>query len=192
MDHATLPDGELARLALTGRERAFAEIMRRHREPVYRLIRAYVGDPDEALDLTQETFVSVHQALRRYDPARPMRTWLSAIAVNKCRDWARKRAVRRFFSFAAPIEEAHVVADDRPGTEALAADAQELGRVSAAIAALPAPLKEVLILRTIEGLSQAEAAGVLGVSEKAVETRLHRARAKLAEMLESQSGCLTG
>lgn len=185
MDHAAAPDGELARLALAGRERAFAEIMRRHREPVYRLIRAYVRDADEALDLTQETFVSAHQALRRYDPARPMRTWLSAIAVNKCRDWARKRAVRHFFSFAAPIEEARAVADERPGTERRAADAQELERVSDAVASLPATLKEVLILRMIEGLSQAETAAVLGVSEKAVETRLYRARAKLAELLES-------
>lgn len=54
----------------------------------------------------------------------------------------------------------------------------------AAVVRLPARLKEVLVLRTIEGLSQAEAADVLGVSEKAVETRLYRARAKLTEILK--------
>ncbi len=53
----------------------------------------------------------------------------------------------------------------------------------AAIAMLPASLRDVLVLRTIEGMSQVESAGVLDISEKAVETRLYRARAKLAEIL---------
>lgn len=69
--------------------------------------------------------------------------------------------------------------DDRPGSEEIAADRQALDRVSHAIAELPVALKEPLILRTIEGLSQAETAAILSISEKAVETRLHRARAKL-------------
>ena len=85
--------------------------MHRYRQPVFRLARACLGDADEALDLTQETFVAAHQALPRYDAARPMRAWLSTIVINKCRDHARKRAVRRFFSFASPIgSEAEAVA----------------------------------------------------------------------------------
>lgn len=64
------------------------------------------------------------------------------------------------------------------------ADRQELERVAAAIAALPGNLRETLVLRTIEGLSQAETAETLGVSEKAVETRLYRARQKLAERIQ--------
>jgi RNA polymerase sigma-70 factor (ECF subfamily) len=75
------------------------------------------------------------------------------------------------------------VADAVPDAEAQVANRQELDRVMAAIAELPARLKEVLVLRTIEGLSQTETAGIIGVSEKAVETRLYRARAKLAEIL---------
>ena len=182
LDWTALSDGELAALSLVGREAAFAEIMRRHSQVVFRLARGYVGDPDEALDLVQDTFVAAHQALRRYDQARPMRTWLSAIALNKCRDWGRKRVVRRFLSFAAPLDrEAEAVPDTAPGIDQQAADRAQLERVARLIADMPVNLKEPLILRTIEGLSQAETAVLLGISEKAVETRLYRARARLAE-----------
>lgn len=187
LDLTALSDGELAALSLAGRQTAYAEIMRRHGSPVFRLIRNHIGDPDEALDLSQDTFIAAYQALRRYDQARPMRTWLSAIALNKCRDWGRKRAVRRLLSFAVPIgAQAENIADETPGIDDAAADRQALKRVSRAIADLPVNLKEPLILRTIEGFSQAETAAILSISEKAVETRLARARAKL---VEKQGSC---
>lgn len=177
-------DGELAALALARNQQAYAELMRRHRDPVFRLIRSHIGDADEALDLVQETFVSAFRALDRYDPVRPLRAWLSAIALNKCRDWGRKRLVRRFLTFGSAAKDAELAADDSPTADTAAADRDELDRVAAAIAKLPATLKEPLILRTIEGLSQAETAAVLAVSEKAVETRLYRARSRLAEILD--------
>jgi RNA polymerase sigma factor (sigma-70 family) len=189
LDWTTLSDGELATLSIAGRQAAFAEIVRRYQQPVFRLARACVGEPDEALDLVQETFVAAHQALPRYDGQRAMRAWLSTIAINKCRDWARKRAVRRFFSFAAPIDHrAEAVVDDQVAIDDGAADRQELDRVTDAISALPMNLKEALVLRTIEGLSQAETADVLGISQKAVETRLYRARSRLLEKLNTEQG----
>ena len=184
LDWTSLSDGELATLSIAGRDAAFAEIMRRHRQPIFRLIRACVGEADEALDLMQETFVAAHQAMRRYDGGRSMRAWLSTIAINKCRDWGRKRTVRRFLTFAGSIgTEAEAVADRQAAVDDAAGDRQELDRVTKAIAGLPAVLKEALVLRTIEGLSQAETAAVLSISGKAVETRLHRARAKLLAQL---------
>lgn len=184
LDWTTLTDGELATLSVAGREAAFAEIMRRHRQSIFRMVRACVGEADEALDLLQETFVAAHQALPRYDSDRSMRAWLFTIAINKCRDWGRKRTVRRFLSFATPIgPEAEAVADDQVAIDAAAGDRQELDRVTRAIADLPTALKEALVLRTIEGLSQAETAAVLSISEKAVETRLYRARRTLADRL---------
>ncbi|WOF45351.1 RNA polymerase sigma factor [Sphingopyxis indica] len=157
--------------------------MRRHRDSVYRLVRGQIGDADAALDVTQACFISAFAALDRYDGSRPFRLWIARIAINKCHDWARRRAVRRMLSFALPIDAAAEVAADQVSPETQLADAQELRRTLDAVAALPARLKEALMLRTIEGLSQAETAEVLGVSQKAVETRLHRARAKLAELL---------
>lgn len=175
-------DGELAALTLAGRQTAFADLMRRHREPIFRLIRGYVGNTEDALDLVQECFTSAYAHLDRYDQARPLRAWLSRIAINKCRDWARRRTVRRLLLAAGSFSKAEAeVADPMPAAADALADRQELELLWTAIADLPATLKEPLILRTIEGLSQAETAEVLGISEKAVETRLYRARNKLAE-----------
>lgn len=175
-----MSDGDLAALSIVGRHAAFAEIMRRYRQPVFRMVRTLVGDTDEALDLVQETFVSAHRALSRYDPGRAMKAWRAPIAVNKCRDWARKHAVRRFLSFARPLDAlAEAVPGDQAPIEDSEADRQGLARVTHAIAALPEKLKATLVLRTIEGMSQAETAEILGISPKAVETRLYRARLRL-------------
>ena len=176
-------DGELAALALAGRQAAYRELLGRHREPVFRLVRGSIGDADAALDVTQEAFIAAFAALKSYDGTRPFKTWVSRIAINKCRDWARRRAVRRFFSFALPIEAAATIADDTIPADQQLADRAELARVKKAISQLPLALREPLVLRTIEGLTQAETAQVLGISEKAVETRLYRARNKLTEVL---------
>jgi RNA polymerase sigma factor (sigma-70 family) len=176
-------DGVLAARALSGREDAYRALMQCHREAVYRLVRAQVQDADAALDITQESFIAAFANLGRYDRARPFRFWIVRIALNKCRDWRRRRAVRSFFSRASPMDEGVHIADSAPGPDAEAAGRQELGRVRLAINALPENLRSVLLLRTIEEMSQAEVAALLGVSEKAVETRLYRARMKLTEML---------
>lgn len=176
-------DPELAALALAGQQSAYGELMRRHRDAVFRLARGHAGDAAEALDITQESFISAFASLARYDGGRSFRVWIARIAINKCHDWARRRAVRRFFTFVRPIEEAGAVADFAPTPEEAAHSQAELKRINAAIAALPANLRDVLMLRAIEGMSQAEAAQILGISEKAVETRLYRARNKLAEQL---------
>ena len=184
LDLTALSDGELAALSLAGRDTAFAEIMRRHREAVYRIVAGNIGDPDEALDLVQECFVSAHRALRRYESDRPMRRWLATIALNKCRDWRRRRAVRRLFVLARPLDDGALqVAHDGGLPDAEVAGRQELARVSRAIAELPATLREPLVLRTLQEMSPAETAAILSISEKAVETRVRRARARLAERL---------
>lgn len=178
-------DGELAALTLAGRDDAFAEIMRRHREPIYRLIRGYIGNSEEAFDLVQEAFTAAFKRLDRYDQSRPLRAWLSRIAINKCRDWGRRRAVRRIL-FPSSADQAHIdVPDPAPSTEQAAAGREELDMLWSAVAALPRNLKEPLVLRTIEGLSQSETAAVLRISEKAVETRLYRARRRLAALRDA-------
>ncbi len=182
-DLAACTDGELATLALGGRQAAYRVLMDRHRAAAFRLARHHCGDDDAALDVTQQSFIAAFAALERYDSARPFAHWLARIVINKAHDWARWRRVRRFFTFAVPLDQAHAVAGTTPDAERQASDREELERTMAAIAKLPARLKEVLVLRTIEGLSQAETAQVLGVSEKAVETRLYRSRAKLSEIL---------
>ena len=176
-------DGELAALALAGRQSAYTALLARYREPVFRIVRATIGDSDAAVDVTQEAFVSAFAALKSYDTQRPFKSWISRIAINKCRDWARRRAVRRFFTFALPIEAAEAISDDTILADQQVSDRAELARVQTAIAMLPQAIREPLVLRTIEGMSQTETAQVLGISEKAVETRLYRARGRLTELL---------
>ena len=116
-----------------------------------------------------------------------MRRWLATIALNKCRDWHRRRAVRRFFAFALPLDDgSREVPEDRALPDAEVEDRAEVRRVVAAIAELPAALREPLVLRTVDDLSQAETAAVLGITEKAVVTRVRRARAKLSERLAQE------
>lgn len=177
-------DGELAALARGGQEQAYRLLTERHRDAVYRLTRTATGDPDEAIDITQESFVAAFAALERYDGARSFRSWIARIALNKSRDWMRRRAVRRMFAFAMPEDGSDIKDDGVPCDEALA-DREALALVTAAIAKLPARQKDVLLLRTVEGMTQAETASTLGISEKSVETRLYRARRTLALLRET-------
>ena len=94
MDLAACQDGELATLALGGQQSAYSELLRRHRDAVYRLLRGHTGNDDAAMDLTQQSFIAAFGALARYDGNRPFRLWITRIAINKARDWARRRAVR--------------------------------------------------------------------------------------------------
>jgi RNA polymerase sigma-70 factor (ECF subfamily) len=180
-------DNELVARSLAGEDRAFADIVRRHRDALYRIAFASLGNADDALDAVQDIFVAAHGALRRFDPMRPLRPWLVAIALNRCRDIARRRRVRRFLALALPIDD-HIesMAQDFPDAETAAADREELDRTAKAIADLPVALREPLILHTLSGLSQAETANLLGISEKAVETRLRRARQQLRSVLSQE------
>lgn len=180
------PDAALVRGALAGERQAQRALVERHREAVYRLARTASGDAEEAFDITQEAFIAAFGALARYDPARAFRGWIAAITLNKCRDRARRRAVRRWIGLPLPDNAGEWVADEAPSPEAQAASRDELAATARAIAALPASLKDVLILRTIEGMSQQETAAALGISAKAAETRLYRARAKLAEAVRDR------
>lgn len=182
---AVCSDGELSTLARDGNSAAFAVLMRRYESRIYRLIRSHTGSSDDALDLVQESFVAAWLALKSYDPERPFGTWLARIAINKSRDWGRRRAVRKFFTFAAPLGgDVLDIPDEAIGADVTAADRERMRAVATAIPQLPPQLKEPLILCAVDGLSQAEAANLLGISEKAVETRIRRARARLSEILD--------
>ncbi|MFD1788306.1 RNA polymerase sigma factor [Sphingomonas floccifaciens] len=178
-DHS---DGDLAVLSRAGDAAAFGEIVRRYKQPLHRTVARLTGDEDEAVDIVQDAFIAAHAAIAKFDTERPMRTWLTRIAVNKARDWRRRRIVRRLISAMMPDEPVEVP-DDVPAIDSAVADRAELRRVETAIQRLPANLREVLVLRTIDGLTQAEVGEALGVSEKTVETRLYRARAKLRDDL---------
>jgi len=184
---AAEPDAALAARALAGEDRAFAELVGRYKQALFRVVYRVAGNEEDAREILQDAFAAAHGALRRYDAARPMQAWLTTIALNKARDWRRRESVRRLLRAVLPVSAAADVADTEVPVDDAAADRQQLALVKARIAALPANLREVLVLRTLEGLSQAETAAILGVTEKAVETRLYRARQQLA-MADNEAG----
>lgn len=176
-------DEALASHAADGDERAFAALVGRHKGALYRLTRRYVGDADDAHDIVQASFVSAWSALARYDPARSFAAWLRSIALNKCRDHARRTAVRRLLLISGAGRATEAVVDPHPGADAEWIAREELGALDDAIAELPRALKEPLLLTVFAGLSQAEAGRELGISAKAIETRVYRARRALTEAI---------
>jgi RNA polymerase sigma factor (sigma-70 family) len=158
--------------------------MQRHKDWLYRYIRRYIFNAEDAEDILQESFVSAWGALARYDPERPFSTWIRRIALNKCRDKARRDKVYRAVVGGLGLSEGALEApsDERaPDSSTIAA--ATLARVHQSIRDLPAPLRDPLILTALEGLSYKEAAAVLGLTPKAVELKIARARARLAETL---------
>lgn len=182
------PDAELAAGAVAGDERAFSRLMQRHKDGLYRFIRRYTGEADEAYDLLQESFTAAWGALNRYDQTRSFPTWLRRIALNKCRDWSRRRTVRRWLTRNEGLDSwtGQTLTTDEPSPEAVVSDQEQLTRLDRAIANLPSGLKEPLILTALEGLSQDEAGKLLGLTAKAVEVRVYRARRALSEKLALQ------
>lgn len=176
-------DAALAARAAGGDERAFTVLVTRHKAGLYRFARRYVGNSEDAYDIVQQSFVAAWRALARYDPRRPFGPWLHVIALNKCRDHERREKVRRVLLISEWVTAADNVADPAAGAEERWIAEAGLSALDRAIAALPRALKEALILTAFEGLSQADAGVRLGISTKAIETRVARARRKLSAVL---------
>lgn len=168
-----------------GDRAAFAALMDDTKTDLHRFVRRYVGEDDDAYDLVQETYVAAWLAIRRYDPSRPFPIWLRAIAINKCRDWGRKRAVRRAVRGVMGLDapEALTVGDGAPAGEVQLDDRLRMAALDRALANLPDTLKTPLLLTTLEGRSHAEVARLIGATPKAVETRIARARRALTAAL---------
>jgi RNA polymerase sigma factor (sigma-70 family) len=178
-------DAELVRRARVGEQRAFSLLMTRHKHWLYRFVRRYVGDSEEAYDVLQDAFVAAMSNLVRYDDQRPFEAWLRRIALNKCRDRARREAVRRAFGLSRRgPEETEAVADSAAIADQTLATDHAMKALERAIASLPAALKEPLVLTVLEGLSHKDAGVLLQLSAKAVEVRVYRAKKQLAETLD--------
>ncbi|MDE1170665.1 MAG: RNA polymerase sigma factor [Verrucomicrobium sp.] len=170
------PDLPLVQALQAGRDEALDLLMERHQEAVFRFIRRSVWNEADARELAQETFVRAYFHIGRFRPRAPFLSWLFRIAANLCRDRARSKAYRQARRTEALPEGREVPArmeEEKPELEAL----------RAAIAALPAGLREPLVLTALEGLSQEEAGRRLGLSARAVENRARRARARLLRRL---------
>lgn len=165
------------RSAQAGDRTAYSILVRRHQASLHRHLARMVGSQDEALDLTQETFLRAWQALAQWEPGAQFRTWLFRIASNAALDVLRRRKTVQF----VPMDDAFEAADAGAGPERLAQGAQQLRLLQAALARLTPEHREVLLLREIEDMSYEEIGRVLALTEGTVKSRLARARAALIE-----------
>jgi RNA polymerase sigma factor CnrH len=177
-----LTDSELVEYALSGEQAAFTILMSRHQEWVLRFIRRHVRVSEDAYDLLQDTFLAVWRSLARYRQDRPFDAWVRRIALNKCRDRARRAAVRHMLGGRFNGDDAVEIADPAPGPAAQIESQQELQQLEKNMQKLSPSLKQPLLLSVIEGLSHFEVGRLLGMSPKAVETRVYRARARLEQL----------
>ncbi len=179
-----LTDGELVTLALNGVEPAFSWLVERHSRHLRMLVARRLRDPQDILDVIQETQLAIWRALHSYDIGRPFEAWLTSIAVNKCRDWARHRCLE--LSLHARLEEEACsdgqILEER-SAESLAAGEESVRDLERALASLPQRLREPLILTALLELSQDAVARELRATRKAVEMRVRRARQRLRQVL---------
>jgi RNA polymerase sigma factor (sigma-70 family) len=171
-------DLPLVRALQAGDESALNALIRKYQEPLFRFICRYTGDEETARDILQETFVRLYFGVQRFRPRAKFVTWLYSIALNLCRDYARSKQRRQSYAtdwLDAGHAHRNVAAADRsPDTDV---ESQErLANLRKAIDELPHDLRTTLLLFAVEGRSQRECAELLGVSTKAVESRVYRAR----------------
>jgi len=176
------PD-EDARLMLAfcaGDGAAFDALFRRWAAPLLRYLGRMLRDPAVAEELVQEVFLRVHRARERYEPQARFSSWLYRIATNLALNELRRPRRRETH---ASIDElgGPVLAADEPALEAVL-DARDLcARVERELARLPERQRAALCLTAVEGLSYADVAAALEISEAAVKALVHRARAALVE-----------
>ena len=167
---------------IAGDRSAFAEVVAPVTPRLMATATRMLGSRSEAEDALQDSLASLWVTRHRLDPNRPIEPMLTTIVLNKCRDRLRQRKAAFFMRFAAE-RVTKTVSADTPSPETETADREALAKIRQAISALPTKLKEALVLVAIDGRSQREAASLLGVSEKAIETRIYRARKILKEKL---------
>jgi RNA polymerase sigma factor CnrH len=166
-------DRRMCAQAAAGDRLAYGALMRRWQTPLWRLARRYTGDAGEAEDIVQTVFVAFWQRLIGQGLPNTIGAFLRRATLNACRDWSRRRAVRSLFFRASSLAEREDIASITP--EATERD-EALETLDMMIARLPRSLKEPLILCAIEGQSHKEAGVVLGLTTKAIETRIARAK----------------
>ena len=181
-----LTDAELVNLAIEGDADAFGDLMDRHAQHLRRLVMRRVRNPQDVLDVMQETHLSVWRSLFSYDAARPFEAWLTCISLNKCRDWARRKHVRRGALARLQEEVVHGRgAFGTPSAESIVIGREGVRDLNRALRELPAQLREPLVLTALSELPQATVARELRLTKKAVEMRIRRARLRLQEALQA-------
>ena len=183
-----MQDELLIRRAQRGDADAFEQLLLEHQKNVYNLCYRMAGNPDDAMDLSQETFLRAWRCLDQYQFASAFSTWLYRLCSNICIDFLRKRrrhqTVPLTFEDADGEEQTYAVPDAQPLPEEQVELKLTRETLAAAMAQLLPEHRAVLQLRVVNEMSYEQIADVLDIQIGTVKSRLSRARNQLKKILE--------
>ncbi len=190
-------DLNLVKLARNGDRDAFRILMERYQRKIFGLCFGMVRNRDDAMDLTQETFVKVFKNLSRFEGQSSFYTWTYRIATNCCIDYLRKAKRNRTVDYDDAIArdegdslDGGMLLPSRLGVNpAKVFGRRELmGKIEDALQALSENHRQAILLREVEGLSYQEMADVMEISIGTVMSRLHHARKNMQAHLAEYVG----
>jgi len=166
---------------LSGDVNAYAVLVKRYQKPVFNLMLRMTGSEQDAIDLTQETFVRAYEKLEKFDPSAPFFPWLYTMGLNLARDFLRR--AKRSPIEPGDSENSFIMEVDQDGR---LADQIDIQQVQEGLQLLSVDYREALLLRFHEGLSVSEVAQALGLSLSGAKMRIHRGLLKLRQLLGKQ------
>jgi len=175
MPDSTTDDVELVRQFQAGSERAFNELVRRHRRGVFLTAAGLLGNRDDGEDVTQDVFVKAYQSLHGFRGDSAFYTWLYRITVNLCLNQLRSRKVRSFFG----IEQVQAALPEAERADRELEQSELSSRARRAIAELPEKQRAVFILRHFRSLPHAEIARIMDRDEGTIKANYFQAVRKL-------------
>ena len=174
-----MDESTLVRSAANGDAEAWEALMVTHQQAVFRLAYLLLGDPDEAEDVAQDSFLRAWKALEGFDPARPLRPWLLSITANLTRN--RRRSAGRYFAALMRAFRAEPLPASMEEKSAQKSQADELWK---AVQKLNPLDQQIVYLRYFLELPVSETAEILQVAEGTVKSRLSRAIEKLRGIIQ--------
>ena len=187
-----MTDEEVVGRVRAGETALFEVIMRRYNQRLFRVALSILGNDDEAEDVTQDAYVRSYMHLDQFEGRAKFSTWLTKIAVHEA--LARLRARQRIVEIDAmsgAVEDSMVLESKSPSPEQEVMTQTIKIVLESAIEKLPETYRSVFMMREVEGMSTAETAECLDLSEESVKVRLHRARSMLRKHIYAQTGAAT-
>ncbi len=181
-----LPDAEVVRRVLGGEPALFEILMRRCNQRVFRAVRSVLRGDQEAEDAMQQAWLDAYRHLDQFQGTSAFSTWVVRIALNEALGRAGRRPHLTPIEDAPEEDEAMRVKDRDPEQRAAAREVARM--LEEAVDRLPDLYRTAFVLREVEGMTTAEAAQALEVSEEVVKVRLHRARLALRDLLYQRAG----
>ena len=193
--HISVEDDVLVQRWRAGDTKAVERLIGKYQGRIYNLILKICANPDDAAELTQETFVKIIENIGEFESRSAFYTWVFRIAVNLTLNYRKRKTTVRFSSLDAALTSADdetkqglasILRDEKTPDPAQIAENKELCElIQKALEKLDDEQRTIIVLRDIEGMDYAQIADVLAVELGTVKSRLSRARAALRQILEA-------